>query len=531
MRNHIKNAKSSAKIVRSLLLSGLAALGVVVATFSAQPVSAACTAPATNYGSATVKLNVDTTTDYRLWVHMYAPSTTDDSVLLEVDGGNCYVVGDGGVGAKAWMWVNHQNGSTANRITTTLSKGTHTLKLIGREPSVKVDRVMAVSDQNCTPVNAGDNCISTADTTKPTVNITSPADGATITGNTTIKANATDNTGVGKVEFYVQNQLVSTVKSTPYEYAWNVAGQASGTVTLTVKAYDDAGNVSTDSEAVILSSNSTKPPAVPTGVNATASAYNKVNLQWNGVAGAASYRVVRNNAVIATTGSTSYTDTTVAAGTAYNYSVVAVDANNNASDTSPGVKVTTPQPPTTDATAPTKPTSLSATALSETQINIAWKASTDNVGVKEYDIYRNSDEDKTFHKVATTTKTSYGDGGVYDNTTFTYYVVARDASGNQSPPSDQAAARTPRLADRRTSTLRGTVEASNGRPLSGVHVTLWVDGERHTTTTNWRGRYIITDIPAGRYDVQFRKYGYGRSTETVRLSPHSTKWQDVTLDR
>lgn len=531
MRKYTQNLKSNARVVRRLVLSVLVAVGIVVSGFAARPASAACATPTTNYGSATVKLSVDTATDYRLWLHMYASSTTNDSVLLEIDGGNCYVVGDGGITTKTWTWVNHQNGSTTNRITAMLSKGTHTLKLIGREPSVKVDRVMAVSDQNCTPVNAGDNCIAATDSTKPTVSITSPTDGATVTGSTTIKADAADNVGVSKVEFYIQNQLVNTVKTAPYEYAWDVSNQANGTVTMTVKAYDDAGNSSTDSEAVIISNNSTKPPAAPTGLTATADAYNKVSLHWASASGATTYRVVRDGEVITTTSATNYTDTTVAANTSYDYSVVAVDANNNASDASSTVKVTTPQPSTTDSSAPSKPTSLSATAQNETQINLAWKSSTDNLGVKEYDIYRNSDEDKTFRKVATTVNTSYGDGGVYDNTTFTYYVIARDAAGNQSPASDKAAARTPRLTDRRTSTLRGTVETSNGRPLSGVNVTIWIDGKRFEATSNWRGRYIITNIPAGQYDVQYRKSGYDRSTESVRLSPHSTKWQDVTLYR
>lgn len=505
-------------------------MGLVVAGFSANPAAAACAAPSTNYGTATIKLSVDTATDYRMWVHMYAPNATNDSLLLEVDGSSCYVVGDGGVDAKTWTWVNHQNGNTGNRITASLSKGTHTVKLIGREPDVKVDRVLAVSDQNCTPANSGENCITQPDSTQPAVAITSPKDGASVTDSVTLKANATDDTGIAKVEFYAQGKLLATDTTAPYEYNWDVSGQANGIVTVSAKAYDKAGNSSTDSIAVTIGNTGTKAPAAPGGVSATAESYNKVSVHWDAVDGAAKYRVARDNLVIATVGSTNYSDDSVSADTTYSYSVVAVDANNNASDASAVAKVTTPKPPTTDSDTPTQPTALSATAQGPTQINLAWKASSDDIGVKEYVIYRNSDEDKTFRKLTTTTKTSYGDGSVYDNTTFTYYVVARDASGNESPASDKAAARTPRLADRRTSTLRGTVHGRNGRPLAGVRVSVWVDGKRYTTTTNWRGRYIITDIPAGRYEVHYNKRGYDRDTEDVRLRAHHTKWQDVRLN-
>lgn len=509
----------------------LVGAGLVGSGFLTRPATAACAAPTTNYGSATMKLNVDKAGEYRLWTRMMAPDTTNNSLLLEVDGGTCFVVGDSGINANAWTWVNHQNGSSTSKIVTTLSAGTHTIKLIGREPNVKVDRVLAVSDQSCTPTNFGDNCMTQADTTKPTVDITAPADGSTVNGNVVLKATATDASGISKVEFYAQDKLLGTDTTAPYEYAWDVANVANGTVTVVAKAYDTAGNNSADSQALIVKNGTSQPPAAPTELSAKADSYDKVTLTWKASTGAVNYRVVRNNVVIATTNSASYTDTTVAAGTTYNYAVIALDAQNTTSASSAVVQITTPKPSTADTTPPTQPTDLSVTAVGTHQINLGWKASTDNVGVKEYDIYRNSDEDKTFRKVATTSKTNYGDGGVYDNTTFTYYIVARDAAGNQSPASTKVGDRTPQLATQTTGTLRGTVHGNNGRPLSGVKVTIWVGSSRYQTTTNWRGRYILTDVPAGRYEVSFKKSGYDRETSYVRLSPGKTKWEDATLSR
>lgn len=523
--------KKLRNVSRNCLVAAVV-LASAISLFAPQhSASAACAAPKTNYGSATLKLSVDTAGDYRVWTHMLTPDATNNSVLLEIDGSSCYVVGDSGVATGAWTWVGHQNGSTSDRIVATLGKGTHTFKLIGREPNVKVDRVLVTSDQNCTPANAGENCMTAADTAKPTVGITEPNDGATVSGSAVIKASASDNTSISKVEFYVQDKLVATDNASPYEYAWNVAGLANGTYTVTAKAYDAAGNSSSDAAAFIVKNGDTTPPSAPASLSAKSDSYNKVTLDWSAVADAAKYRVLRNNVVVATVASTNYVDTTVAADTSYSYSVVAIDASNNASSPSSVVTIKTAKPSTTDTSAPSKPTDVSATAQGFSQINVVWKASSDNMGVKEYDIYRNSDEDKTFRKIATTTSTSHGDGGVYDNTTFTYYIVARDAAGNSSPNSAQAAARTPSLSETKTAVLRGTVQGRNGRPLAGVKVTLWAGDKRYEATTNWRGRYIISNIPSGRYDVTYRKDGYSKSTESVWLRAGKTKWEDATLGR
>ena len=46
-------------------------------------------------------------------------------------------------------------------------------------------------------------------------------------------------------------------------------------------------------------------------------------------------------------------------------------------------------PGSTDITPPTAPTGLTATGVSTTQINLSWTASTDNVGVTGYRVFRN----------------------------------------------------------------------------------------------------------------------------------------------
>lgn len=83
-----------------------------------------------------------------------------------------------------------------------------------------------------------------ADTTRPAVSMTSPLAGfsATIGSTVSLAANATDNIGVTRVEFYNGSTLLGSDVSSPYSFAWNTAGQAAGTKPLTAKAYDGAGN-------------------------------------------------------------------------------------------------------------------------------------------------------------------------------------------------------------------------------------------------------------------------------------------------
>lgn len=92
--------------------------------------------------------------------------------------------------------------------------------------------------------------------------------------------------------------------------------------------------------------------------------------------------------------------------------------------------------PVVDVTAPTAPTGLGATATSQSQIALSWTASTDNVGVTGYRIYRNG------ALQATTAGTSYQDTGLTAGTTYNYTVRAYDAAGNQSVDSLPASATT-----------------------------------------------------------------------------------------
>ena len=86
--------------------------------------------------------------------------------------------------------------------------------------------------------------------------------------------------------------------------------------------------------------------------------------------------------------------------------------------------------PASDTSAPSAPSSLLASSLSDSQTNLAWTASTDNVGVTGYKVERCSGSTCTnFVQIGTPTGTSYSDTGLSANTTYRYRVRATDAAG------------------------------------------------------------------------------------------------------
>ena len=116
--------------------------------------------------------------------------------------------------------------------TTALSNGVHTLTATAQDAA---GNSQSASIQ-VTVSNAGD-------TTPPTINITSPSQGARVSGNVSVLVNAADNIAVVKVEVYVDGRLKATTTSSPFTTRWNTKRESAGAHTIQCKAYDAAGNV------------------------------------------------------------------------------------------------------------------------------------------------------------------------------------------------------------------------------------------------------------------------------------------------
>ena len=95
------------------------------------------------------------------------------------------------------------------------------------------------------------------DTTPPTTSITSPANGATVSGTVTVAANASDNVGVSRVELYVDGGLIGSDTTAPYQIAWNTTTATNGGHGLQTRAFDAAGNVGSSAAVNVTVSNAT----------------------------------------------------------------------------------------------------------------------------------------------------------------------------------------------------------------------------------------------------------------------------------
>ncbi len=195
----------------------------------------------------------------------------------------------------------------------------------------------------------------------------------------------------------------------------------------------------------------TQAPTAPGSLAATVSS-GSVDLAWQASTdnvGVTRYDVFRSTTAgftpttanrIAQVTTTSYHDASPPPAT-YFYKVVAVDAagNSSAASNEAAAAVTAP-----DTQAPTAPGTLTATVNSGS-VDLAWQASTDNVAVTRYDVFRSTVTGfvpATANRIAQVTTTSYRDASRPPGTYF-YKVVAVDAAGNSSPASNEAGATVP----------------------------------------------------------------------------------------
>ena len=212
-----------------------------------------------------------------------------------------------------------------------------------------------------------------------------------------------------------------------------VSADLGKTIRFAVTASNDGGSSSASSTqtAIVVDSS---PPSPPTNLTATAIGPNRVDLSWtasNDNVGVAGYTIYRNGSSIVTvSGTTAYSDTTVGPSTTYTYTVDAFDAAQNHSALSSPATVTTPA--AGDTSPPTVPSRLTATVITTTHVDLSWTASTDNVGVAGYTIYRNG------AVIANVGSATFSDLSVAANTTYTYTVDAFDAAGNHSAQSSPA---------------------------------------------------------------------------------------------
>jgi chitodextrinase len=166
-------------------------------------------------------------------------------------------------------------------------------------------------------------------------------------------------------------------------------------------------------------------PTAPKDLQAASITFTSVMLSWKPSVdnvGIKAYEVYCNGKKAASTTAAVYEYKKASPGAAYIFFIKAYDKAGNYSPQSSSISVYTPA----DKAAPTIPNGLKASSVSETEANLIWTASSDNVNVRGYDILRNG------VKIGTTSKTSYCNKNLTPGKSYTYAVTALDGSGNLS---------------------------------------------------------------------------------------------------
>jgi len=260
--------------------------------------------------------------------------------------------------------------------TTKLSNGTHNLSAIAYDTSNNTASFsISVNVQN-------------ADTTPPTVTITSIANGSTVSGTIQIVANAMDNVGISKVELYVDGQLQATDTAFPYVFNLDTTKLSNGEHGIVVFAYDTSNNSASYGIWVIVQNGS--PDKIPPQVAITSPVNGAILSKTVLVSATASDNVEVSRVVIQAGPGVTYSssippyafnwDTTQWRDQDYTITATAYDTSNNSTTTSITVTVQNDAiPPQVAFTSPANGAVVSKT------IQVSLSAS-DNVGVTRVDL-------------------------------------------------------------------------------------------------------------------------------------------------
>lgn len=106
--------------------------------------------------------------------------------------------------------------------------------------------------------------VASSDLTPPTVALTAPADGATVSGEVTLSAVANDNVSVARVQFFLNGvELQAADTTAPFAITWNSTSAVNGSHVLSAVATDPAGNASSPSTRMVVVNNTDAPPPPP----------------------------------------------------------------------------------------------------------------------------------------------------------------------------------------------------------------------------------------------------------------------------
>lgn len=332
-----------------------------------------------------------------------------------------------------WAWGRSVLGKDINTVTPTQISGLSNIKAI----AVGTEHFMALSQDGKVWTWGGNEYgqlgdgsrmsiipTSVFDEEPPTVPGSLLAASITPTSITLEWTPSTDNAAVVGYEIYTGSTYVGTTTSTTY----TIENLQNGvTYSLTIKAIDAAGNISTTIPIVIITGD-TQPPSVPMNLSSSDLTGTSVTLNWTPSTDnidLSGYDIYRNGEFFGTTTSATYAVYGLLSGVTYLFAIKAKDSSGNVSALSSEIQITT-----LDTEAPTVPTNLTSPTKTSKSVLLNWTASNDNVAIAGYYIYRDG------VRVGTTTSTTYEVYGLTAPTTYQFSVTAFDAANNESEPSE-----------------------------------------------------------------------------------------------
>jgi hypothetical protein len=233
----------------------------------------------------------------------------------------------------------------------------------------------------------------------------------------------------------------------PYAVPWNTTSAGNGTHTLTAIARDTSSNTATSAPITVTVANASFDFSLSTGGAKTVTLGSSVTNTITSALSAGATRAVTYSVSGLPAGATSSVtppscsptctatltiQTTASTPLGISNVTVTGTAGSLSRSATFGLTVVAP----VDTARPSVPGKPVATVVSSSQINLSWAASTDNVGVAGYRVYRNGT------LIATTTGTTYQNTGLAANTNYSYRVSAYDAANNESAQSSATSAKT-----------------------------------------------------------------------------------------
>lgn len=238
---------------------------------------------------------------------------------------------------------------------------------------------------------------------------------------------STDNRAVTGYRIWRDGVLVTTAAATATTFT--DSGLAASTpFAYTIRAVDGAGNLGPATTATATTGTPDSPPTAPGSVTVSVTD-TTARVAWSAASddlGVTGYRVWRDGAFLGTTASRAWYSANLTPETPYTWTIRAVDT---AGQVGPAVSITATTA-TVDEEAPTAAT-VSMAPENPSWGSLTWTASTDNVGVVQYLVYR----DGVFHETTGAT-----DRELRVPRGSTYTVVAVDAAGNMSQQSNAVSA-------------------------------------------------------------------------------------------